>query len=105
LPVLEYQRALARIPLLNAGFDEIFERCDVFITPPAAGTAPKGLDSTGDPSFCTLWTLCGMPALNLPLMQGSNGLPLGVQLIGARHSDPRLLRTARWLVRRLADKG
>jgi Asp-tRNA(Asn)/Glu-tRNA(Gln) amidotransferase A subunit family amidase len=101
IPVLEYQRALARIPLLNSGFDEMFERCDAFITPSAAGTAPKGLDSTGDPAFCTLWTLCGMPALNLPLMQGTNGLPLGVQLVGARHSDPRLLRTARWLVGRL----
>jgi Asp-tRNA(Asn)/Glu-tRNA(Gln) amidotransferase A subunit family amidase len=93
---------VARIPLLNAGFDEMFERCDAFITPAAAGTAPKGLESTGDPSFCTLWTLCGMPAVNLPLMRGSNGLPLGVQLVGARGSDARLLRTARWLVSRLA---
>jgi len=98
---LDYQRALARIPLLNAGFDEMFERCSAFITPAAAGTAPKGLDSTGDPSFCTLWTLCGMPALNLPLMRGENGLPLGVQLVGKRDDDARLLRTARWLVRRL----
>ena len=99
---LDYQRAVARIPLLNAGFDEMFERCDAFITPAAAGTAPKGLESTGDPAFCTLWTLCGMPAVNLPLMRGSNGLPLGVQLVGARGSDARLLRTARWLVSRLA---
>jgi Asp-tRNA(Asn)/Glu-tRNA(Gln) amidotransferase A subunit family amidase len=98
---LEYQRALARIPILNAGFEEIFERCDALITPSAAGTAPKGLGSTGDPSFCTLWTLCGMPALNLPLMQGANGLPLGVQLVGPRDSDARLLRTARWLLNRL----
>jgi Asp-tRNA(Asn)/Glu-tRNA(Gln) amidotransferase A subunit family amidase len=101
--VLDYQRAVARIPHLVSGFDEMFERCDAIITPSAAGTAPKGLGSTGDPSFCTLWTLCGMPALNLPLMQGSNGLPLGVQLVGARHNDARLLRTARWLVGRLAQ--
>jgi Asp-tRNA(Asn)/Glu-tRNA(Gln) amidotransferase A subunit family amidase len=105
LKVLDYQRARARIPLLNEGFDEIFERCDAFITPAAAGTAPKGLSSTGDPSFCTLWTLCGMPALNLPLMQGQNGLPLGVQLVGPRDSDARLLRTARWLTGRLAAEG
>ena len=98
---LDYQRALARVPLLIDGFDEIFERCDAFLTPAAAGTAPKGLASTGDPSFCTIWTLCGMPALNLPLMQGENGLPLGVQLVGARHGDARLLRTARWLINRL----
>ncbi len=94
---LEYQRALARIPVLNAQFSEIFDRVDAILTPSAPGTAPKGLGSTGDPSFCSLWTLCGMPALNLPLMQGSNGLPLGVQLVGPRGSDARLLRTAKWL--------
>jgi Asp-tRNA(Asn)/Glu-tRNA(Gln) amidotransferase A subunit family amidase len=102
LRALEYQRALARIPLLNEGFAEMYERCDAFITPAAAGTAPEGLASTGDPAFCTLWTLCGMPALSLPLMQGEGGLPLGVQLVGPRGSDARLLRTSRWLVGRLS---
>jgi Asp-tRNA(Asn)/Glu-tRNA(Gln) amidotransferase A subunit family amidase len=101
---LDYQRAVARIGLLNSAFDEIFERCDAFVTPSAPGTAPKGLEATGDPSFCTLWTFCGMPALNLPLMHGENGLPLGVQLVGPRQSDARLLRTARWLVNRLAQQ-
>ena len=101
---LDYQRALARVPRLNAGFEEMFERCAAFITPSAAGTAPKGLANTGDPSFCTLWTLCGMPALNLPLMRGENGLPLGVQLVGPRGGDAQLLRSANWLVQRLNEK-
>jgi Asp-tRNA(Asn)/Glu-tRNA(Gln) amidotransferase A subunit family amidase len=100
---LEYQKALARIARLNEGFDEIFERCDAIVTPSAPGTAPRGLGSTGDPAFCTLWTLCGMPALSLPLMRGANGLPLGVQLVGARGTDARLLRTARWLAARVAQ--
>lgn len=95
---LDYQQALARISLLNEGFAEIFERFDAILTPAAPGTAPKGLGATGDPAFCTLWTLLGTPALSLPLMQGANGLPLGVQLVGPRHGDARLLRTARWLV-------
>jgi Asp-tRNA(Asn)/Glu-tRNA(Gln) amidotransferase A subunit family amidase len=99
---LDYQRALARIPLLNEGFAKIFERFDAIVTPAAPGTAPKGLGSTGDPAFCTLWTLLGTPALSLPLMQGANGLPLGVQLVGARHDDARLLRTARWLCGKVA---
>ncbi|MEW6689666.1 MAG: amidase, partial [Pseudomonadota bacterium] len=99
---LDYQIALARVPLLIEGFDEIFERCDAIVTPSAPGTAPRGLGATGDPSFCTLWTLLGTPALNLPLMHGANGLPLGVQLVGPRNGDARLLRTARWLVARLA---
>jgi Asp-tRNA(Asn)/Glu-tRNA(Gln) amidotransferase A subunit family amidase len=98
---LAYQQALARARILNDGFGAIFERCDAILTPSAPGTAPKGLGSTGDPSFCTLWTLLGTPALNLPLMRGSNGLPLGVQIVGPRDGDARLLRTARWLVSQL----
>ena len=42
-----------------------------------------------------------MPAITLPLMQGANGLPIGVQLVGPRHGDARLLRTARWLAARV----
>jgi Asp-tRNA(Asn)/Glu-tRNA(Gln) amidotransferase A subunit family amidase len=94
----DYLSALGRLPELHSSFTELFEqRYDAILTPAAAGTAPRGLDSTGDPAFCTLWTLCGMPSLNLPLMTGANGLPLGVQLVGPRHGDARLLRTARWL--------
>jgi Asp-tRNA(Asn)/Glu-tRNA(Gln) amidotransferase A subunit family amidase len=100
---LDYLEALGRVPGLNASLTELFEqRYDAILTPGAFGTAPKGLESTGDPAFCALWTLCGMPALNVPLMQGANGLPLGVQLVGARHRDARLLRTARWLVSHLS---
>ena len=84
-------------------FREIFEqRYDAILTPAAPGTAPKGLASTGEPIFSTLWTLCGMPAVSVPLMQGENGLPLGVQLVGPRDGDARLLRTARWLVGHVA---
>jgi Asp-tRNA(Asn)/Glu-tRNA(Gln) amidotransferase A subunit family amidase len=100
---LEYQRALAAIRPMQDSFAELFEqRYDGILTPPAFGTAPKGLASTGDPALCALWTLLGMPAITLPLMQGANGLPLGAQLVGARDFDARLLRTARWLVRRVA---
>jgi Asp-tRNA(Asn)/Glu-tRNA(Gln) amidotransferase A subunit family amidase len=100
---MDYLQALGRIPELNASLLELFEqRYDAILTPPAFGTAPKGLESTGDPAFCALWTLCGMPALSVPLMQGADGLPLGVQLVGARHRDAQLLRTARWLVTHLA---
>jgi Asp-tRNA(Asn)/Glu-tRNA(Gln) amidotransferase A subunit family amidase len=97
ISALDYQKALARMPMVNEALSEIFAHYDAILTPAAAGTAPRGLDSTGDPAFCTLWTFCGMPALNLPLMTGANGLPLGVQLVGPRMGDARLLRTARWL--------
>jgi Asp-tRNA(Asn)/Glu-tRNA(Gln) amidotransferase A subunit family amidase len=96
---VDYLESLAQIPRLNAGFAELFEqRYDALLTPCATGVAPAGLESTGDPMFCSPWTLCGLPAVSVPLMQGANGLPLGVQLVGPRHGDARLLRTARWLV-------
>jgi Asp-tRNA(Asn)/Glu-tRNA(Gln) amidotransferase A subunit family amidase len=99
----DYLRALARIPQLRGSFTELFEqRYDAILTPAASGTAPAGLASTGDPAFCTLWTLTGMPAVSLPIMRGANGLPLGVQLVGPPHGDARLLRTARWLVARVS---
>jgi Asp-tRNA(Asn)/Glu-tRNA(Gln) amidotransferase A subunit family amidase len=99
----DYLGALARIKLVNNSFIELFEqRYDAILTPAAAGAAPQGLAGTGDPSFCTLWTLCGMPALSLPLLQNSAGMPLGVQLVGPRYGDARLLRTARWLAKQVA---
>ena len=100
---VNYRKALANVPLLLRSFDSVFDRYDALLTPAALGTAPEGLQTTGNPLMCTLWTYLGMPALNLPLLQGSNGLPLGVQLVGRRGDDARLLRTARWLV--LAAEG
>jgi Asp-tRNA(Asn)/Glu-tRNA(Gln) amidotransferase A subunit family amidase len=99
---VDYQRALRGIAPVVASLDELFtERYDAILTPEAPGVAPKGLGATGDPRFCSLWTLLGMPALSLPLMQGTGGLPLGIQLVGRRNFDARLLRTARWLAARV----
>ena len=99
---VDYQRALRGATRIAQGFDELFtERYDAILTPAAPGSAPKGLASTGDPAFCTLWSLAGMPAVTLPMLQDAAGLPIGVQLVGRRHFDGRLLRTARWLRDRL----
>ena len=101
---VEYNRALDGIAVLNAGLEKLFERYDAIVTPAAAGEAPAGLESTGDPAFATLWTYCGVPALTLPLLTGPNGLPVGVQLVGRRHYDGRLLRTAGWLTAALREE-
>lgn len=75
------------------------------ITPPAAGEAPASLNVTGDPSFCSIWTLMGTPAITIPTGKGPNGLPLGMQLVGAVDEDNYLLSTAAWCERHSPFKG
>ena len=94
---MDYRRAVERVPGLVGALEGIFAQYDAILTPATTGEAPAGLSSTGKPIFCTIWTLCGVPAVSLPLLRGPEGLPLGVQLVGRRHDDARLLRTARWL--------
>jgi Asp-tRNA(Asn)/Glu-tRNA(Gln) amidotransferase A subunit family amidase len=96
---------VAAIAPLNAALDAIFDEHDAILTPAAPGEAPRGLDSTGNPAFCTIWTYLGTPAVTLPLMQGENGMPLGVQLVARRGNDARLLRTANWLARTVSQGG
>ena len=96
----QYNNAVDRITEYNDLLDEYFFDYDAILTPSAPGEAPDKA-TTGDPVFCTIWTLCGTPALNLPVLQGHEGLPLGVQMVAARGDDARLFRTARWLVERL----
>ena len=55
------------------------------------------LESTGSPIFCTIWTLCGVPAVSLPILGGATGMPMGAQVVGRKGEDARLLRTARWV--------
>ncbi len=97
----DYNSAVGRIEELNDELDEIFDRYDAILTPSATGEAPVGLDSTGDPAFCTIWTLCGVPALNLPVLQGPSGMPIGAQLVSHRGDDARLFRTANWVLKGL----
>ena len=100
MSAVDYLHARAALSELHASFTEMFEqRYDAILTPTASGTAPAG---TRVHRRADLLRDCGrsagMPALSVPIMHGANGLPLGVQLVGPRHADARLLRTARWLV-------
>jgi Asp-tRNA(Asn)/Glu-tRNA(Gln) amidotransferase A subunit family amidase len=98
VPAVDYNLALEGVARLNAALAEIFLHYDAIVTPAAPGAAPRGLEATGSPIFCTIWTLCGTPAVTLPLLSSADGLPIGVQLVGQQGDDARLLRTARWLV-------
>jgi Asp-tRNA(Asn)/Glu-tRNA(Gln) amidotransferase A subunit family amidase len=93
---VDYNHALEQIPGLVSNFDEILLEYDAILTPATTGEAPPGLESTGNPVFCTPWSLFGMPGISVPVLQGSGGLPMGVQLTAAKGDDARLLRTANW---------
>jgi Asp-tRNA(Asn)/Glu-tRNA(Gln) amidotransferase A subunit family amidase len=98
----EYMAAVRGARYYAEGMMGIFEQyADAIITLSARGVAPQGV-ATGDPVFCSLWTLTGLPSLNLPLLENAEGLPIGVQLVGAPGRDERLLRTARAMIGMLA---
>ena len=92
----DYRKALARRAALVALALDLFDDCDVIVSPPAPGAAPRRLDITGDPSFCTLWTLTGFPAITLPTGLSEAGLPYGMQLAARAGADNQLLRAAQW---------
>ena len=63
---VDYNLAVEWREVLYAGLEKVFERYDAILTPAATGEAPRGLQSTGNPIFCTLWTTCGTPCVTLP---------------------------------------
>tara|TARA_Y100001970_G_C14229945_1_gene857955 strand:+ start:510 stop:1847 length:1338 start_codon:yes stop_codon:yes gene_type:complete len=93
----DYAEAIDFMKQSYESFQEVFEDYHGILTPATTGVADKGLKSTGSPEFCTVWTYMGVPSISLPLLTGSNNLPLGVQLIGDKFDDQRFLGVANWL--------
>jgi len=96
IPEAALNEALAQQKQLAVQMDEFAAGLDAIITLPTPGQAPKDLTQTGDPAFCTIWSLCGVPAITLPAGTGPQGLPLGLQVIAPRNADACLLATAQW---------
>ncbi len=89
--------------VLYAGLEAVLSRCDAIITLAAIGPVGRGTTMEGETLFNTLWTFLGVPSVSLPLLQAADGSPMGVQLVGRRGEDGRLLRTARWLETHLSN--
>lgn len=98
-----YFGAKACAAKLGRQVDALLATRDVLLTLATAGEAPKGLHATGDASFNLTWSLLGLPCLSLPLGCGPGGLPLSVQLVGARQSDRKLLCIGHWIQRLFPD--
>jgi Asp-tRNA(Asn)/Glu-tRNA(Gln) amidotransferase A subunit family amidase len=89
----DYLASLESRQRLSREFEAWIGPYDAALTPAAPDEAPT-LETTGDPRFCTQWTLIGAPALVLPSGQGPQRLPLGLQLVGGLGRDRHLLATA-----------
>lgn len=99
----EYEDAMAVKASADAFFVKHYLEFDAVLSPSATGEAPLLSDGTGDPVFCRIASLCGLPAVTLPLLVGEHDLPIGVQLFGAIEEDDRLIRTANWVQTTLAQ--
>ena len=91
-----YQEAIELRNGAISYFGSFFNDFDAIITPSAPGEAPLfSAGNTGNPIFSTVWTLCGLPCLNMPVLMSENDMPIGVQLVGGREEDDRLLRNGK----------
>jgi len=88
----------ARLPAL-------FDRFDVLLGASTMGEAPPGLDSTGDPALNRIWTLLGLPCVQLPAGRGPSGMPLGIQLVGPAGGEATLCAAAVFAERSLLSAG
>jgi Asp-tRNA(Asn)/Glu-tRNA(Gln) amidotransferase A subunit family amidase len=98
----DYDGARATAIHARAALAGIFEEVDVLLTFSAPGAAPKGLDWTGDPRFNRLWTLMGVPCVNVPAYVADGNLPVGVQVIAGIGDDAAALAAARFVEQALA---
>lgn len=89
-----YMQGLARLDELRVAINPLIEPYDVILTPSAGGEAPVGHESTGPVTFTIVWQALNLPSITLPALQGPNGLPVGLQLVGKRHRDLDLLDVA-----------
>lgn len=94
----EYIAAFRRLDECRALLSSsIFDRVDALLVPCVPGEAPKGLEFTGDANMQAIWTALHTPSMTLPTHRGPNNLPVGIQIVGQRYDDDRLLACARWI--------
>lgn len=101
----DYRNALEARAQAIVEFGEWLDDFDAVLSPSAPTPAPAGLDTTGDPSCCTLWSLLGFPSLTLPVGLAPNGLPVGMQISAPAGADDRLLTVAAWCESKLPFRG
>jgi Asp-tRNA(Asn)/Glu-tRNA(Gln) amidotransferase A subunit family amidase len=100
-PPAAYDAAIKIASRARHALGKVFEQVDVLLTYSAPGAAPKGLASTGDARLNRLWTLMGVPCVNVPAFVADGGLPVGVQVIARFGADAQALTAARFVEKAL----
>jgi Asp-tRNA(Asn)/Glu-tRNA(Gln) amidotransferase A subunit family amidase len=90
----QYDQAQAWLARCRSQLVEVFQDVDVLLAPSAPGAAPAGLENTGDPIFCRIWTALHTPTVNIPAGHAPNGLPVGLQVVGPVAADALTLTAA-----------
>ncbi|MEM7303443.1 MAG: amidase [Pseudomonadota bacterium] len=102
----EYDGARRTARIARKSALDAFDGVDCLLAPSAPGAAPLGLETTGNSTFNRLWTLLGVPCVNVPGLFDANGLPVGVQIITRFGRDREALQAAHWLEQVIAtDDG
>jgi Asp-tRNA(Asn)/Glu-tRNA(Gln) amidotransferase A subunit family amidase len=91
-----YLKALSLRAAMQEGLERFLAGYDAIVTPPATGEAPATLEQTGNPAFCSIWSICGVPAITIPTGFGPQGLPMGLQIVAGRRRDDLALKAACW---------
>ncbi len=97
----EYAALLGRREAARRAHAALAARCDAMVSVTAPGAAPVGLGYTGNPIFVVPGSMLGCPVVTLPAL-ASEGLPLGLQLLGAKDGDAALFGVAAWVEAALA---
>lgn len=93
----EYDAAMDVANQARHALEDTFREVDAILTLSAPGAAPKGLGSTGDARYNRLWTLMGVPCVNVPTIVTGEGLPVGVTVITRYGTDGDALAAARFV--------
>lgn len=97
-PAAEYEAARVLQQQCTKLLGQVFADVDLLLAPGAPDAAPEGLSATGDPMFQRIWTATGAPCLGFPATWRSDGLPLGLQIVGPVGTDRQMLANAQYLL-------
>ncbi len=96
ISLIEFDEAFTYQNKITKLLDQSFQSFDIIISLSTSSHAPlRNENEIDDPSL--IWTMCGVPAINIPYFKTSQDLPLGIQVIARKYNDKLLLKFVKLL--------